>query len=470
MKINSKLFIFSLLASILIWACKNEKDPTGPSTPAGTTFLEASPQRSGNADAGRAYLIGGSYVSSGIPLDIYKLANPNASPEDLGRTGDNKGIPYNFSATTASNGIKVVSTNCFNCHAEHSPADGSLIIGLGNTTADNTQDVAQQFALIDNIVKIRYGATSAEWKAYYPLSRGFTTISPFIKMETRGVNPADKIFAALSAYRNGKDLTWLPQAQFAVPLGVLPTDVPAWWLMHKKNALYYDGLGRGDHARLSMATAMVSMLDSAEARKIDNNFPDVMAYIRTLRPPQFPNSIDATLSAKGKGIFDISCAKCHGTYGTTPTYPNLLVDLPTIKTDSALANVYFTNPTYHTWFNGSWFNQGAGAAQLLPNRGYVAPPLDGIWATAPYLHNGSVPTLEDLLNSPQRPAKWSRTFDNKADFDAVKMGIKYAAQTTKVDVKTYDTTLYGYGNGGHNFGDALTADERKAVIEYLKTL
>jgi cytochrome c5 len=468
MKINSKLPIIVLLSSIIIWACKRDK-PVNP-LPTGTTFIEPSPQRTGNAEAGRAYLVGGSYVSSGIPLDIYKLVFGANNAEDLGRTGDNKGIVYNFSATTASNGVKVVSTNCFNCHAEHSPADGSLIVGLGNTTADNTVDVAQQFGLIDNVVKARYGANSPEWKAYYPLSRGFTTIAPFIKTETRGVNPADKIFAALSAHRDGKKLTWLDQAQFPIPQGVIPTDVPAWWLMHKKNALYYDGLGRGDFARLSMATALVSMLDSAEARKIDNNFPDVMAYIRSLRPPQYPNAIDQNLSLKGKGIFEITCAKCHGTYGSTPTFPNLLVDLQTIRTDSALANVYFTNPQYHTWYNTSWFNQGANTGQLLPNHGYVAPPLDGIWATAPYLHNGSVPTLEDLLNSSQRPAKWSRTFDNKADFDPVKMGIKYTIQTAKTDVKTYDTSLYGYGNKGHVFGDVLTTDERKAVIEYLKTL
>jgi mono/diheme cytochrome c family protein len=467
MKFNAKLPIIALLSSIVIWACKKDKNTND--LPSGTTFLEPSTQRTGNAEAGKAYLIGGSYVSSGIPLDIFKLAY-GTSTDDLGRTGDNKGIVYNFSATTASNGIKVVSTNCFNCHADRSPVDGSLVIGLGNTTADNTQDVAQQFGLIDNVVKARYGTNSPEWKAYFPLSRGFTSISPFIKTETRGVNPADKIFAALSAFRNGKNLTWLDQPQFPIPQAVVPTDVPAWWLMHKKNALYYDGLGRGDFARLSMATALVSMLDSAEARKIDNNFPDVMAYIRTLRPPQYPNPIDQNLATKGKGIFEITCAKCHGTYGTNPTYPNLLVDLPTIKTDSALANVYFTNPQYHTWFNASWFNQGAGAAQLLPNRGYVAPPLDGVWTTAPYLHNGSVPTLDDLLNSSQRPAKWARTFDNKADYDAVKVGWKYTVPTTKVDNKTYDTSQYGYGNGGHYYGDALSVDERKAVIEYLKTL
>ncbi|MCB0577028.1 MAG: hypothetical protein KDC61_20890, partial [Saprospiraceae bacterium] len=109
--------------------------------------------------------------------------------------------------------------------------------------------------------------------------------------------------------------------------------------------------------------------------------------------------------------------------------------------------------------------------QLLPNSGYVAPPLDGIWATAPYLHNGSVPTLEDLLNSPQRPAYWKRTFDNtEAEYDKVKVGWKYSVETSQADADTYNTTLAGYRNQGHTFGDVLGADDRKALIEYLKTL
>jgi hypothetical protein len=140
-------------------------------------------------------------------------------------------------------------------------------------------------------------------------------------------------------------------------------------------------------------------------------------------------------------IFELTCAKCHGTYGSSPTYPNLLLDLPTIGTDAALSNGYFTHAEFNTWYNGSWFNKGPYAGNLTPNHGYIAPPLDGIWATAPYLHNGSVPTLEDLLNSPQRPKYWSRTFDNTADYDNTKIGWKYTVQASKIDTKTYDTSL-----------------------------
>lgn len=466
MNFKSYLFI-APIAALLLWSnCKHSESTIEP-TPDGATKISASEQRIGNADSGYVYLHKGDYLNSGIPLDVFKQVFGSNSPDDLGRTGDNKGIPFNYTVTTAPNGIKVVYTNCMSCHADR--LNGKIIVGLGNTTADNTQDIGGVLGLIDGLVQSRYGATSKEWAAYMPFSRGFKSISPYIRLETRGVNPADKIFGSLSAFRDAKNLTWINTPQFTIPTRVIPTDVPAWWLMRKKNALYYNGLGVGDFGRLSMASALVSMLDSAEARKIDARFPDVMAYLRTLRPPQYSGTIDQTLVTKGKTLFEINCQKCHGKYGTDESYPNYLIDLQSIGTDPALANEYAQYPDYSAWYNRSWFNQKP-TAQLLPTKGYIAPPLDGIWATAPYLHNGSVPTLDDLLNSSQRPAKWSRTFDNTADYDAVKVGWKYTIETTKTDSKTYDTSLLGYSNGGHIYGDKLTADERKAVIEYLKTL
>ena len=457
------------IAFLLLWANCNYTTAFEP-IPDGATEIQASEQRSGDAVAGRNYLYGGDYLNSGIPFDIYKSVPIFASnsPDDLGRTGDNKGIPFNYTVTTASNGVKVVYTNCMSCHADR--LNGQVVVGLGNTTADNTQDIGMLLGLVDGIVQNNYGINSKEWAAYMPFSRGFKSISPYIKMDTRGVSPADKIFGTLSAFRHDKKLTWVETAQFTVPTGVIPTDVPAWWLMRKKHALYYNGLGVGDFGRLSMASSLVSMLDSTEARKIDARFPDIMAYLRTLRPPQYPNAIDQTLVTKGQTIFEINCQKCHGKYGKEETYPNYLIDLQTIGTDRALADEYAQYHDYDSWYNHSWFNQKPAAAQLLPTKGYVAPPLDGIWATAPYLHNGSVPTLDDLLNSSQRPEKWSRTFDNTADYDAVKVGWKYKIETTKSNTKTYDTKQLGYGNQGHTYGDKLTTEERKALIEYLKTI
>ena len=100
----------------------------------------------------------------------------------------------------------------------------------------------------------------------------------------------------------------------------------------------------------------------------------------------------------------------------------------------------------------------------------MAPPLHGIWATPPYLHNGSVPTLEALLNSPLRPAYWTWSFDT-SDYDEEAVGWIYEVRESKGnDRQVYDTTAPGYGNGGHTFGDHLTDAERSDLLVYLKTL
>jgi mono/diheme cytochrome c family protein len=466
---QGKIFRIALAIAAIIVSLAAHRFRFSPRPPEGTTFLEPSPQRPGDPAAGYQYLLYGDFVSSGIPLKLFKRTSGGNSPDDLGRTGDADGIPFRFNVITTAAGAKVVAPTCLTCHAER--LNGELVVGLGNNTYDHTNDPSANFKMADVAVKMTFGESAPEWAAYLPASCATKAIGPFIRTQTRGPNPADKIFAALAAHRRADDLRWLDAPQFEIPVETVPTDVPAWWLMKKKNALYYNGLGRGDFARLSSASGMLTLLDSADARRIDARFPDLMAWIRSLEPPKYPYPIDQNLAAAGKKIFEKNCSKCHGTYGDSVSYPNLLVSLEKIKTDPLLAQAYKTHPEYHTWYNESWYGQGPHKGQLLPNDGYVAPPLDGIWATAPYLHNASVPTLEDLLDSPRRPVFWKRIFENtEANYDKEKVGWKYSVETAKTDVDTYDTTLPGYGNMGHKFGDRLSAEERKAVIEYLKTL
>lgn len=466
---KGKIFPVALfaIAAIVLLAVGNPNPK--PEPPEGTTYLEPSPQRSGDAAAGYQYLLYGDFVSSGVPLKVFKRAAGSNSPDDLDRRGDADGIPFMYNVVTASNGVKVVAPTCLSCHAER--LNGQIIVGLGNNTFDHTRDATASFQAADLAVQFMFGEKSPEWAAYQPYSRAGKAISPYIRMKTRGPNPADKIFATLAARRRAGDLAWLDSPQFDVPLEAVPTDVPAWWLVKKKNALYYNGLGRGDFARLSTASGLLTMRDTAEANRIDIKMPDILAWIRSIEAPKYPYPIDQNLAAEGKKIFEKRCSRCHGTYGDSVSYPNLLVSLEKIGTDSLLSSAYQFFPEYHTWYNSSWYAQGPHRAQLLPNRGYVAPPLDGIWATAPYLHNASVPTLEDLLNSPQRPVFWKRIFENtEANYDKEKIGWKYSREISQTDSETYDTTLPGYGNGGHKFGDRLTVEERRAVIEYLKSL
>ena len=126
------------------------------------------------------------------------------------------------------------------------------------------------------------------------------------------------------------------------------------------------------------------------------------------------------------------------------------------------------------WFNRSFYGQ---TAKLVPGPGYVAPPLDGIWTTAPYLHNGAVPTVEALLDSRKRPTYWRRSFTRR-QLDTVALGWKHqvlshgkaAEPDARARKRLYDTTLPGYSNKGHTYGDELSDEQRRAVIEYLKTL
>ena len=143
--------------------------------------------------------------------------------------------------------------------------------------------------------------------------------------------------------------------------------------------------------------------------------------------------------------------------------------LDVVKTDP-LYVYYIQQSGIVKWYNSSWFAQSEPRSWFEPLPGYIAPPLDGIWASAPYLHNGSVPTLEALLNSRARPEKWQR-FKDSREYDFSAVGWKYeVASRGKKRGLVYDTTLPGYGNGGHTFGDKFSGEERQAVLEYLKTL
>ena len=134
-------------------------------------------------------------------------------------------------------------------------------------------------------------------------------------------------------------------------------------------------------------------------------------------------------------------------------------------------------------FNQSWLGREKGKdgkpIQAKQSLGYQAPPLDGIWATAPYFHNSSVPTVYHVLNSKARPKVFTRSYGTEVeDYDAAHLGLKFTPLTHGADAKMpaierrkiYDTSLPGQANTGHTFGDALTEPERMAVIEYLKTL
>ena len=437
--------------------------------PPGTHSIQASKQRKGNAAEGYKYLIEGAYVGSGIPYEVYLAFGPRDSSNVLHRAGEAATIPPQFNLIENESGQKLVSPNCLTCHGEY--LNGEFIVGLGNTSFDYRMDIRGGNNFLAGLIKNKYGENSAEWnsfKAFYNASRA---LAGNLKTEARGVNPADKLTAVLIAHRNPETLEWSDSLLLEIPEVMIPTDVPPWWLLKKKNAMFYTGIGRGDFSKFLMASSILTLQDSSEAARIDKVFPDVLEWINSIEAPSYPGKIDDKLAAKGKAVFEQNCSGCHGTYGEDKHYPNLMVDLDKIGTDAFLSRAY-TDSLYRNfinWYNASWFVKGENPGKLIIEEGYVAPPLDGIWASSPYFHNASVPDIYSVLNSSERPDYWRRSFDSY-DYNYEKLGWNYEEFTSSENCNCYDTSLDAYGNQGHRFGDKLSHEQRMAVIEYLKTL
>lgn len=436
-----------------------------------TPISKTEQRTDGDADKGWDFLRYGNYIGAGIPYDIFKLTVRKRKVKNyLEREGKSANVPFALNTFTENDVEVVGGINCFGCHSSF--INGKFVAGLGNANSDFTdQGNVNFFKRMHSFVKWKYGENSGEAKAYLPLYRGSESVIPYLDAPFVGVNLAFRLEEAAVSYRNPEDLTWANDSQvFELPATTYGTDVPPLWNVKKKNALYYNGMGRGDFTKLLMQVMVVAIEDSTEARAINNRFNDVLAWLVNLEPPQYPNAIDSSLLPAGQKLYDAKCSKCHGGKNNQDDYPNLLVGTNIVKTDSHYAKYSYANEAFTNWLNSSWIMNSAPKAWAQPEMGYVAPPLDGVWATAPYLHNGSVPNLETLLNSLARPTYWQRSKKTDDNYDLENVGLKYTEVDKPKNKWVYNTTMEGYGNYGHTYGDLLSTVERKALIEYLKTL
>jgi mono/diheme cytochrome c family protein len=451
------IIVCSAFAGIAKW----QGEPTDP------VYIPPSVQRTGNAAVGFTYLTTGDYVKGGIPYDYFKLALGKSNTNYLKRDGLNAAVSHEYTVVTAPNGEKLVAPNCMQCHAQ--VFEGKLVMGMGNSFADFTMGQKlnpQAYAMLENFLKKGAPQKYEASKSFLQIGK---IIGPHLGTAVRGVNAADRLAGVLAAHRDPASFRWSDSALLDIPQQVIPSDVPAWWLLKKKNAMFYNGFGRGDFGKFLMASNLLTVSDTSESREVDSHFNDVLSYIYSLEAPKYPKPINTRLAKEGAMLYTTNCSKCHGKYSHPQSYPNLLIPELVIQTDSMLFKSNYQNPQFVNWFNNSWFSQGDHPARLEPYNGYIAPPLDGVWATAPYLHNGSVPSLEAVLNSKLRPAYWQRDFDDP-NYDYDKLSWRFTAVNAPNGNLVYNTQLPGYGNYGHYFGDRLNDKQRKAVIEYLKTL
>jgi len=461
---------FVLLALLLIFACNTYQNIPTASTDTDWIYekIPATPQASnGDVQRGFEYISSGNYVGTGAPYGIVEKRFANYRDTLLHRTGDNARTPYSQTVFEMENGVKVITGTCFACHAGR--LNGDLIPGLGNSKSDFTKSMSVLAFGINAMTKLKYRKRSEERQVFQPYGQLLPKGMRYIKTPNPGVNPAFRLEEGYACFRDPNNLEYVGKKQYDMPGYVLASDVPPLWTVKKKNALYYNGMGRGDFRKQFMQASLAGVRDTVQARQILNSFKDVLTWMHSLEAPKFPKSIDTDLAERGQAVFEENCSRCHGYYGENERYPNKLISLEKVGTDPYYAQYFMRNKGISSWYNSSWYANSVPYSKHEPKAGYVAPPLDGIWATAPYLHNASVPTLEDLLNSKLRPKYWKRVWDSRA-YDYEKMGWQYESLDKPKGKRVYDTTLQGYGNQGHTFGDKLTGDERTALIEYLKTL
>ena len=197
----------------------------------------------------------------------------------------------------------------------------------------------------------------------------------------------------------------------------------------------------------------------------------VRDWIWTLPPPRYPYSIDQARAARGARVYAQQCLSCHGDHRfrdgvITGDGLGRVVDVQEISTDRYRLDSYtvaFAANQYSLFPESEYRFR-----RFRKTNGYANQPLDGIWARAPYLHNGSVPTLRDLLEAPDnRPRAFYRGYDV---YDRERVGfVSNVPEAGGRRYFRYDTALPGNGNGGHVYGTALSDEDKADIVEYLKT-
>ena len=430
----------------------------------------------------------GSEPANGIPYWVWKAMPavfadklPGEGYESLGFLyEEGHDLPIGFSQRKIS-GINRVGLNCAVCH-----------VGTVRDSADSAPQIITTMPS-NNLYLQRYiqfisdAAQDSRFSAQ--------DIMPYIEKMGANLNPLEKLLYRYLAIpqtrdaliRQGSRLNFLHDQpdwgpgrvdtfnpykalQFNFPIDRLDeseligiSDYPPIWHQRPREGLqlHWDGNNTSvDERNLSAALGAGVTPNTVDLDGIKR----VADWLWDLLPPPYPYDIEPELAAAGKPLFEQQCARCH-VFGSD--YVGTVDPIDEIGTDRHRMDSYteVLQANQNTLYAG------------YPNRfksfrktnGYANMPLDGVWLRAPYLHNGSVPTLRDLLNTPdRRPAVFYRGND---EFDRDNLG--FVSTVPESNGKAYfkfDTSLPGNSNSGHLYGTDLSPDEKDALVEYMKGL
>jgi len=366
------------------------------------------------------------------------------------RPDDESGKPLQYVVDDEGNWVM----NCFSCHGGQ--VAGQVIPGL-----PNAHFALQTLTEETRATKLRAGRR--------PWGKELTSLF-FPLGGSNGTTNAVMFGVALKAFRDD-DLNIVVNRP-RPKLVHHDMDAPSWWHFKKRKKLYIDGFATKDHRAL-MPFLMVKENGPEKFPEWEDDFRDIYAYLESLHPPKYPFDIDQELANNGELIFNDHCSRCHGVYGTNESYPHRVVPIEEIGTDRVRLDALSVE--HRVSYGQSWFAHHGEHDTVAKPEGYLAPPLDGVWASAPYFHNGSVPTLWHVLHPDNRPVVWRRTIDS---YDQTKVGLSISEfESVPKDAKTaaekrnyFNTRRFAKNSNGHRFPDQLNDAEKDAVLEYLKSL
>ena len=421
-------------------------------------------------------------------------------------------------------GVELKGINCFACHS--GVVNGQVIAGLGSNTVMQSPP-RPEGTEGPNMFQILAALTPAEQQVVAEAMGGSYAVNPLTPERTsrgdnfgpfgvwaRGAALEDPENKGLVVSAEKTELTDIIENNMTPPVNPMP-----WWLMKYKTFDYWYGDGNPyDAGHFSFNfTGTSTNVNDIHGDHVAST-AKALAFARETNSPEFPGKLDAELVQKGADIFHErtfikdwdnfrACYRCHGNYtkiGDSPDYSvpgGWMVDYDGTEYENARTDTKYNEivkafapvnehiTKLQTYFETKNQPDLGTIYEPLEGEGYVPPPLVGVWATAPYFHNGSVPTVEAVLNSKLRPEIWARDEDPNT-YDLESLGMVYSTLSREEleesdrimetashlsresldQMFIYDTEGFGRGNMGHQFGDQLTQDERMAVIEFLKSL
>jgi hypothetical protein len=482
----------------------------------------------------QAYFLYGSTGTELLPLPVFQVL-PDLFPDQFqpagkaagdwitqfgfvrGQEGVNEGLPLGFSVSNyrpqsgAPSPVPFVGFNCAMCHTakiRRSDGDnGVLVYGMGNGSLDLVAfGDAIKTSLLDP--RLTTGAIATAYENQYHKPLGLVD-KAMITVWLSGARSAVAETLALRgwpyggiALRDSQLFTSGPgrnqpmreTVRFLIQQTPAPdggaSKIPCLYEQAERQWAQFDGSVRDPLTRNSLAALGVgASIQNLRVPGILNTLRQAYVYVSALEGPKysevFPSdAIDAARVPRGQAAYQRYCSDCHGSPGPKPgawvkgTRLGKVVPATEVGTDPARVSFRFYDQMAQLIYN--FIPDGhplkPQRSDLRPNpgdpHGYITGTLESVFSRAPYLHNGSVATLAELINlKPRRTV----LYRGSNLFDPVDVGLLIPNQPDSQRYFLYDTRVYGNSNLGHDYpwtyrGKGWDEDTLKDLLEYLKSI